>query len=335
MIFFNLNKPVNTEPIQDFRIFNGKKIKITPQISFELRSAEVRRRKLLRLEEESSNYQIPKYSLSDTNIKKPTKLGVFIRDKIGMTSASMQRRDLNHWIREIEKLGILVFQFYKIDPKEIRGYAIYHEKLPIIGINSKEYVNGKKFTLFHELAHIISKKEGLSNFNEYDLKNPDEYYCNMIAAETLVPSDILSKLIKDSENSSIDDKKIDFLSKYFRVSKEVIIRRLLTLDLIKNKKQEWDDYIGRKERNTATSSSSKDSNNKKEKSKETPKPKDPNISYKQKATTVLNKNGSFYTKSIIKAYDTDLISIDDLVEILGVSTEVIDEIRTRFNEEEF
>ncbi|MDO9626541.1 MAG: ImmA/IrrE family metallo-endopeptidase [Methanobacteriaceae archaeon] len=340
MIFFNTNKPAEKEPIQDFRTFDGKKVKITPQISFELRSAEVRRKKLLHLEEESNDYQIPKFALSDINIKDPVEIGYFIRNEIGMNSANMKRRDLNHWIKEVENLGILVFQFYKIEPDDIRGYALYHDKLPIIGINGKEYVNGKKFTLFHELAHIISKKEGLSNFNKYYLENPDEIYCNKIAAEILVPSKILSNLIISSENSTIDDNKINFLSKHFRVSKEVIIRRLLTLKFIskkeyKNKKEVWDAYISRKETRISSSKKPKDLSNDKKESEEKEKSKDPALSYKQKATNVLNKNGSYFTKTIIKAYDDQLISKDDLVEVLGVPLEVVDEIRTRFNEEEF
>lgn len=337
MIFFNLNEPHHIQPINDFRSIKGKKIKITPEISFELRNADVRRRKLLNLESESKEFSVPKFELPNLDNKDSNEIAYFIRDKIGMNSAKSKRRDLDYWIKQIESLGILIFQFYGLEPTEIRGYSIYHEKLPIIGINSKEYDNGKKFTLFHELAHILKKNQGLSNFDEYFLRNKEEVYCNNLAAEILVPSNVLTNFITSLENQNVNHQKIDFLSKHFRVSKEVIIRRLLTLNFIskaeyENSRNEWDYYIGQKERNNKKSSEPEKKS--KKETEEIKRDIDHSISYKRKATNILNRNGSFYTESLIKAYDDNLLSLDDLVESLGVSLEVIDEIRTRLNEEE-
>jgi Zn-dependent peptidase ImmA (M78 family) len=334
MIFFNLNKPKNIKQINDFRSMGSKKVEITPEISFELRNAEVRRKRLLNFEEESKDYSIPEFELSNLDNNSSSELAYDIRDRIGMKSANMKRRDLDYWIKQIESLGILIFQFYGFEPKEIRGYAIYHDKLPIIGINSREYENGKKFTLFHELAHIIQKNEGLSNFNEYFLKNKEEIYCNNLAAEILVPSNILTNLIVSRENQNTDQRNIEFFSKHFRVSKEVIIRRLLTLKFIskseyKNNQNTWDSYIGKKDKTNKKTSTKTE-----KKPKDNELPIDHSVSYKRKATNILNRNGIFYTESMIRAYDDNLISIDDLVENLGVPIEVIDQIRNRLNEEE-
>ncbi len=69
---------------------------------------------------------------------------------------------------------------------ECRGYAIYDEYAPLIFINSNDSsVNGKIFTLLHELAHILLKHSGVSS---YDFFTNEEYQCNEIAGEILMPT---------------------------------------------------------------------------------------------------------------------------------------------------
>lgn len=68
---------------------------------------------------------------------------------------------------------------------ECRGYAIYDEYAPLIFINSKDTSeNGKIFTLLHELSHILLKHSGVSS---YDFNIEEEYKCNNIAGEILMP----------------------------------------------------------------------------------------------------------------------------------------------------
>lgn len=72
-----------------------------------------------------------------------------------------------------------------ISIRECRGYAIYDEYAPLIFINSKDTSeNGKIFTLLHELAHILLKHSGVSS---YDFNIKEEYRCNEIAGEILMP----------------------------------------------------------------------------------------------------------------------------------------------------
>lgn len=75
---------------------------------------------------------------------------------------------------------------------ECRGYAIYDEYAPLVFINSKDTSeNGKIFTLLHELAHIVLKHSGVSS---YDFDSQEEYRCNNIAGEILMPSKIFQSM---------------------------------------------------------------------------------------------------------------------------------------------
>ncbi|MBZ2164466.1 ImmA/IrrE family metallo-endopeptidase [Methanobacterium spitsbergense] len=331
--FFNINDPIYTDFIPDLRtIKSQKKHKITPEFSFEIRNAKLRRMKILNLEEESNNLIIPYFEFKDIKTKDSQVIPEIITDKLKMNQGTRRRKDLDYWIEKVESLGVLVFQFYKVDPNEVRGYALYYDKLPVIGINHREYENGKKFTLFHELAHLILKTEGFSNFDNYFLKN-DEKICNRIAAESLVPAKLLKIKLNQIDIYPLDTK-IHSLSKLFRVSKEVIIRRMLDLQIIskeiyKEKQNEWDKLIAPKKTTQKTTRKTKE-----KKILNKLKKKDSINEYSKLASKALTRNGHYYTSIILEAFDEELISIDDLAEDLEEPIEVVSEIRNKINSED-
>ncbi|MBQ2651944.1 MAG: ImmA/IrrE family metallo-endopeptidase [Methanobrevibacter sp.] len=246
--FFDGNDPVYDNEIPDFRTINSKKIIITPEIMFELRRAKENRETLLDFEDDFDDFEFPLFSSNTINSDDPNIVAENIRNILGMSRANAHM-NLDYWINSIEFLGVLVFEFYNIEPEQLRGYALYYDKLPIIGINHRESISAKKFTLFHELAHLIMKKDGISNINEYNLINNEEAYCNKVAAETLLPTKLFKKHIEDT--SSFDKfrtEDIKRLSKIFNVSNQVIVRKALDLGFIKrseynNRVKEFNEYI--------------------------------------------------------------------------------------------
>lgn len=322
--FFDGNDPVYDKEIPDFRTINSEKINITPEIMFELRRAKENRETLLDFEDDFDGFEFPLFSDNTINSDNPNIVAEKIRALLGMSRANAHR-NLDHWINSIESLGVLVFEFYNIEPEQLRGYALYYDKLPIIGINHKESINAKKFTLFHELAHLIMKKDGISNINEYRLINNEEAYCNKVAAETLLPTKLFKKHIEDT--SSFDKfrtEDINRLSKIFNVSNQVIVRKALDLGFIKqeeynNRIKEFNDYINPPKKNKTSSVNNK------------PQPKvDKPINHDKglynKAKVALRKNGNYFTSLLIKAYDEELITDIDIALELKVSLEVMSKI---------
>ena len=89
------------------------------------------------------------------------------------------------------------------------------------------------FTLVHELTHIFLGYSGISNqdvFGSEPLHESIEQFCNAVAAEFLVPEEILRSVWRD-QCDSLDDY-LEHLRRYFGVSSEVIVRRLFDLKLI-------------------------------------------------------------------------------------------------------
>lgn len=324
--FFDGNDPVYDKEIPDFRTINSEKIKLTPEIMFELRRAKENRETLLNFEEDFDDFEFPLFSSYTLDSTNPLIVAENIRNLLEM-SMSNSHRKFDYWINLMESLGILVFEFYNIEPEQLRGYALYYDKLPIIGINHKESTNAKKFTLFHELAHLIMKKDGISNINEYTIINNDEAYCNKVAAEVLVPNKLFKNYIRD--NSSYKKFRVEDikgLSKIFNVSRQVIVRRALDLGFISrvdynNRIKEFNEYINPPKKNN----SNKNVNSKLQPKKDN-KSKDSDKGLHNKAKIALRKNGNYFTSLLIKAYEEDIITDIDMALELKVSLEVMSKI---------
>ncbi len=323
--FFDGNDPVYDEEILDFRTMNSKKINLSPEIMFELRRAKENRETLLNFEDDFDNFEFPLFSSNTVDSDDPIIVARSIRNLLKMSRAN-SRIKLDYWINLIESLGVLVFEFYNIEPEQLRGYALYYDKLPIIGINHKESNDAKKFTLFHELAHLILKKEGISNVNEYSFTDDDEAYCNKVAAEVLLPNNLFKKYMDVNPSfKKFRTEDIKRLSQIFYVSKQVIVRRALDLGFInhssyKNRINEFNEYI-----NPPKEINSNKKVNNKSQSKDN-KPKDLDKGLHNKAKVALRKNGNYFTSLLIKAYDEELITDIDVALELKVSLEVMSKI---------
>lgn len=316
-LFFNGNDPVYEQDIYDFRSKNNKPVEISPKIIFELRNAKSKRQNLLDIEKENNDFIIPPFKLKDIKCKTETEAIEIIEDALNMNNAKRTERNLDYWIKCIEELGILVFQFYDISPEDLRGYVLYYDKLPIIGINHREIENARKFTLFHELVHLLYKKEGLSNLSEYKMNNNTEVKCNKIAAELIFPSDLLKKWIEDKpKEKCMDDSFIKQLSKRYKVSQEVIVRKYLLLNKISNEdykdyKKQIDNYIFPQNKNKHEYTPKNIKNNEKKKKGSS--------QYSQRdATKTITKNGEYYINFLLYAYENDLISDIDFARYLNI-----------------
>ncbi len=146
------------------------------------------------------------------------------------------RSALKFWRQIVEERGILVCQtsvnsHLSLELETVRGFCIAQKPLPVIVVNPKDSPYGRIFTIVHELVHIglgksVIQNSGIRKGSPPD--NPTEVFCNEVAAEVLVPTDELSAIV----NLPILETDLPRISKHFRVSPEVIMRRLLTLRYI-------------------------------------------------------------------------------------------------------
>lgn len=138
-------------------------------------------------------------------------------------------RQLYLYIRNLaEAAGAFVHCFTGVDTEIVRGFAIYEDLMPIIGLNNDDRYPAKTFSIIHELVHLIKRSSAVCNDMTNSLSlQAEEVFCNAVAGAVLVPAVNLSRQLGEYTHDEIDLDVVSSLADKFSISKEVICRRLL------------------------------------------------------------------------------------------------------------
>ena len=315
-VFYLPKAPKDFKVMHDFRRLPGEIAgQYTSMLRIASRIAQQRRQLAIELWGMIGE-EPPMFSLKATLDLDPEDIGGRIRKAINVSSSEQSSwRDayvgFNNWRAKLEAIGILIFQARDIERSEMRGFSIAQAKLPVIMVNAEDSYNGRTFSLFHECAHIMLHESGLCDFEEDYNRPPEEQtvevFCNRVAATTLIPKTrlLIEPLVKHQESKdSWTDEELIHLAKRFCVSREVILRRLLTLGRTTNafyrKKrvqflQEYEIYRRRE----------------KEKSRKNPGGPSP---YRM----TISNFGKEYVRLVLNSYYQDRITLSDVSDYLGV-----------------
>lgn len=99
---------------------------------------------------------------------------------------------------------------------ECRGFALVNEKAPYIFVNSADSKSAQLFTLIHETAHLMLGVSAGHAGSEVLYREATERYCDLVAAEFLVPASVLREIWNNDIKS---------VSRRFKASELVIARR--------------------------------------------------------------------------------------------------------------
>ena len=232
--FFFMNTVPDSDDLPN--LINFRKIDFdnckneSPDLIKEIRKSEYRRENYLDLLFELDK-PVPKFEVIGRPYSKK-RFVEYIREKLGVSldeQKSWIRKNksidknhynfLNKWKEIItEKMGVLIFETDGVILEEMRGLCIFHDEIPIILLNGKDTTNGRIFSLFHELTHLLIGQSAICENNEL---SEEEIFCNAIAGEFLVPTIDLN-----NNFSSLSIDSINNLSHLYGVSTHVILRRL-------------------------------------------------------------------------------------------------------------
>lgn len=144
---------------------------------------------------------------------------------------------LNFWIKQLGSIGINVSRFPLGENDGVRAFSIHKDNRAIIVINSDDSNNGKIFSLFHEVAHILRRNTGICDLHRDENA---ESYCNNFASEILVPTNRYQALIRDlTINNDTALRQATEIAKKLKVSRLTILTRFLKGRLIS--KTKYDD----------------------------------------------------------------------------------------------
>ena len=165
------------------------------------------------------------------------------RTKLGVSQAYQQSfrsmYDAFHkWREVLENQHILVLQSRML-VGEARGFSLVDNLIPVISVNMSDSISARIFTLFHEYAHILLEMSGIctpEDISPYDTHiQLVERFCNHFAGAFLVPKSALEWDITAREiriRGTIDNSLLYETTKHFRVSAQVVLRRLLICEFI-------------------------------------------------------------------------------------------------------
>lgn len=183
----------------------------------------------------------PKNKLQGTgrHLSSPKQLAEFISEKLGINIAEMKeisaRKDaLDYLIEKAEEGGIFVgktISYHHIKVDDMRGLFVSNDYCPFIVLNRKDTLSAQMFSFAHELAHFFRRSDAVSNSLDFRNTerniNPEEVFCNKVAAELLLPE---RDFVKDSYNKS----DINAISDLYKVSPLSVFYRLKELGKIRN-----------------------------------------------------------------------------------------------------
>lgn len=156
-----------------------------------------------------------------------------VREYLGVSLES-QTQTKNHdealktWRDAIQDCGVFVFK-RSFKQRDISGFCIEHNTFPIIFLNNSTAKSRQIFSIFHELSHLLIGESGITKSDDRYIETMSgtnekiETACNRFAGEFLVPSNHINQWFRINP----EDEYVSNLADYYRVSREVVLRKFL------------------------------------------------------------------------------------------------------------
>lgn len=226
----------------DFRTLDSVKSEdLSPKVRLAIRRAN-RNRKILAEVTELLDEKVKKEFRTFSHKSNPEEVASSVRRSLGVTVDHQQawtdKADaLKQWIKILELNGILVSQT-SLPFHELRAFCLRGSNLPpAIVLNTKDVEAGRIFSLWHEFGHLLVPHSEIVELNNNKSLTAAhkvvEVFANAFAAAFLVPASALKedKLFNDYKETR-EDRHLQRIAARFRVSQQVILRRMHTLGAI-------------------------------------------------------------------------------------------------------
>ncbi len=313
-LFFLPNPPEEENIVDQLALRRSEVKQLEPRIHILLRQAYSRQLSLMELNNNTNPSEKKIFDdfnsqLNDSPKELANQTRVYLNIDINMQTEWKNATDaLENWRNCLEENGIFIFKdAFKDD--SVDGFCLLHPEFPVIYLNNSRATVRQIFTLFHELAHLLLGKNGVTRGI-----NPQggriETFCNKFAAEFLMPSDDMESQTNYVE---YDDNTVEKLATRYKVSRPVILLKLVEKGIIN-----FEDYQHKVKEWTALY----DLHKKKKSDEDSPG----GGSYYNTQATYL---GYKYMTLAFKNYNQGLCSIEELADYLNVKVKHIPQFEDR------
>jgi Zn-dependent peptidase ImmA (M78 family) len=248
-LFFFPEPPDEPSPDKSFRTLpESEAEKLAPDTRFKLREARLFQLSLAELNDGANPAERKIFRdivVNESSPQEASRVAELVRSYLELeVEVRSQWRSIAEWFKRcrivIEDAGVFVFK-NSFKQKEVSGLCLYDEEFPVIYINNSTTAARQVFTLFHELGHILLHINGITQLDDsyVNALGADdkriEIFCNRFAAEVLIPEEDFEERVGDLIP---DEPFIIKLSKRYKVSREVVLRRFLDLGRVTQEKYE-------------------------------------------------------------------------------------------------
>lgn len=289
----------------------------SPELRLAVRQMSLRREYAANLFSELSG-DVPEFKMKAHLNEEPQSIAARLRKALKIDAAKQNSwRDewqaWHMWRTAVENLGILVFQFLKVNLNEVRGLSLLRFPLPVVGINSKERVAGSKsYTLMHEVVHLMlalgqEEKSALKEARTDKQWEDVERFAEAAASHVLVPEEELISAVGQKErNSKWEIEDVRHLARQFRISPLAMATRLRASGYMS-----WPGYQDWTSRWNAHLA----------------KLKPLSGGFATQAEKALNRNGKPFAQLVIEALDSNRLASVDAARYLGLKLQHFNELR--------
>lgn len=320
-VFYLLEPPRDFTMLRDFRRLPNKDAReFSPALAYLIRICRERQEWLSSYLRSEGREPLPFVgSVTATNpvqeVGKAIRnlLGISIKDQLAVRGDDEAFR---LWRKHVEAVGICVFMASRsgVASEEMRGFALADDFAPVVVVNGRERsYAAKTFTLLHEVAHIFVGAEGVSNsvlpVNPRTQDQRLEVFCNAVAAEALVPETDVR--VRASAYASDPERAIKHLSVFYRVSEQVVARRMYDLSLVSRAFFEAKllEFANRR-------------------TEDVEEPKDSPI---PQPIQVVNNIGSRFSRAAVSAFYSGSINGPDLADLLNMRLQHLDGLEEKLS----
>lgn len=263
-----------------------------------------------------------RFSLRARLEERPSTIASEARDLFGVSPEQQlkwndPRRALREWRSRIGSLGILVFQFRIEADEKVRGFSL-GDGVPVIALNSSDTVNGRVFTLFHELGHILLSRPGLCNPEEAPARTTRrtneaeeariETFCDRFSGDFLVPRVALleqSQIIEYQHGKGDLAALVEICSRAFGVSRLMFLRRMHDEEIVPTNIywslfKRWTQAVPRRQ---------------------------PSGGFSSPPTKTLAELGPTFVNRVLSALDGGAITYSDVADYLSLRLKHVDRLR--------
>lgn len=237
-LFFLPDIPRDFQPLQDFRKKDAKPLS-TGSI-FIIREIQQKQAWIKDVYEE--NKETPLTFVGRFNLQSnPIAVANDILATLEIDPSNYKKDNpIAEWIEKAESKGIFISRTsfihsrLKLDSGELQGFTIADKYAPFVFVNSDDWDAPQLFTLVHELAHIWIAASGISNEIEPEIKHKDklhpvELFCNEVAANALMPINLMRAFSKSTFETS---HNLFRASKELGISSFAFLFRALSLNIV-------------------------------------------------------------------------------------------------------